>query len=60
MLRSRLFRLLRLRFTRYFQRITPLLTKAGEIVAVRPSLGLENANRSAAALKHNIAGTDKA
>src|ERR1019366_2915054 len=33
-------------------------TKACEIVAVRPSLGLENANPSSAALKHCIAGTD--
>jgi len=35
-------------------------TKAGEIVAVRPSLGVENAEPSVAALKHSIAGTDKA
>jgi HipA-like C-terminal domain len=35
-----------------------LATKASEIVAVRPSLGLDNANPSVAALKHSIAGTD--
>jgi hypothetical protein len=35
-------------------------TKADKIVAVRPSVGLENANPSVAPLKHSISGTDKA
>ena len=33
-------------------------TKASEIVAVRPSLGLENANPAVAAYEDSIAGTD--
>jgi hypothetical protein len=35
-------------------------TKAGGIVVVRPSLGMEDVNPAVPALKHRIGGTDKA